>query len=224
MTVTNNPAGTTSASANVAGSPRVRTKSLLTVAATTGPLFWVVAVTQIGLREGFDLRQHPISQLATGDVGVIQMINFVVAGVGVLCLALAIRRRITTGVGRRSLAPLVAVFGLGLVASGLFPMDPENGFPVGTPPGPPASMSWHSMVHSGAVALAYTALAAACVVLVVRCIRLRAVLPAVLNGLAAVVFLLPVSPTYASLQIAFIGLVALTWTTVFALRLRRAET
>ncbi len=221
MIVPSNPSGTTTT--EVAGSPRVRTRTLLTIAAATGPLFWVAAAMQISLREGFDLRRHPISQLATGDVGVIQMINFIVAGIGALCLALAIRRRITTGVGRRSLAPLVAVFGLGLVASGLFRMDPENGFPVGTPPGPPASTSWHSMVHSGAAALAYTALAAACIVLVVRYIRLRAVLPAVLNGLAAVVFLLPVSPTHASLQIAFLGLVALTWTTVFALRLRQVE-
>ena len=190
MIVPSNPSGTTTT--EVAGSPRVRTRTLLTIAAATGPLFWVAAAMQISFREGFDLRRHPISQLATGDIGVIQMINFIVAGIGALCLALAIRRRITTGVGRRSLAPLVAVFGLGLVASGLFRMDPENGFPVGTPPGPPASTSWHSMVHSGAAALAYTALAAACIVLVVRYIRLRAVLPAVLNGLAAVVFLLPV--------------------------------
>ena len=40
-------------------------------------------------------------------------------------------------------------------------MDPENGFPAGTPDGPVVRMSWHSVVHSAAAAVAFTALAVA---------------------------------------------------------------
>ena len=116
----------------------------------------------------------------------------------------------------------VGIFGAGLIAAGLFTMDPENGFPVGTPNGPVAHMSWHSVVHSAAAAVAFTALAIAAIVLTVRCVRRRAVLPAVLNGAAALVLLLPMSPDHLSIQIAVNGLVAFTWTTAVALSLRRS--
>jgi hypothetical protein len=44
----------------------------------------------------------------------------------------------------------------------------------------------------------------------------------VLNGAAAFVLLLPMSPDLMSIQIALNGAVAFTWTTVLALRLRGA--
>ncbi|WP_329096548.1 DUF998 domain-containing protein [Actinomadura citrea] len=124
---------------------------------------------------------------------------------------------------RRALPVLVAIFGVGLVAAGLLPMDPENGFPAGTPEGPVSRMSWHGVAHSVAAAVAFTALAIAAVVMTVRCVRRRAVRPAVLNGAAALVLLVPMSPDRMSLQIALNGLVAFTWTTVVALVLRRRD-
>ena len=144
------------------------------------------------------------------------------AGLGGLALAAGIRRTLTEGVGRRALPIFVGIFGAGLIAAGLFTMDAENGFPVGTPDGPVAQMSWHGVVHSAAAAVAFTALAVAAIVLTVRCVRRRAVLPAVLNGAAALVLLLPMSPDHMSIQIAVNGLVAFTWTTVVALWLRRS--
>ena len=115
---------------------RVSTGVLLFAGAVAGPLFAILAAGQVLLRDGFDLRRHPLSLLATGGPGFVQIGNFILAGLGVLCLAIAVRRIITDGVGRRWLARLIAVFGLGLVASGVFVMDPENGFPIGTPEGP----------------------------------------------------------------------------------------
>ncbi|MDF2706341.1 MAG: hypothetical protein K0R62_1993 [Nonomuraea muscovyensis] len=114
------------------------------------------------------------------------------------------------------------VFFASAIVQMLTPMDPENGFPVGTPDGPVAQMSWHSVAHSAAAAVAFTALAVAAIVLAVRCARRRAVLPAVLSGAAALVLLLPMSPGHMSIQIAVNGLVAFTWTTVLALFLRRS--
>ena len=203
---------------------RLHTRSLLIAGVVAGPLFGALAIAQALLREGFDLRRHPLSQLATGGPGFVQIINFVVAGICVLCLAVGAHRTVTEGVGRRWLAPLIAVFGVGLIASGIFVMDPENGFPIGTPEGPAASMSWHAIGHLVAVTVAYTGLAIACIVLAVRMARRRAVLAAVLNAAAALVFLAPVHPAWASLQIALNGLVAFTWTTAVALWLLRTET
>lgn len=211
------------ASATPVAAHKVRTRSLLIAGLVAGPLFAALATAQVLLREGFDLRRHPLSQLATGGPGFVQIANFIVAGIGVLCLAVAVHRTVTEGVGRRWLAPLIAVFGVGLIASGVFVMDPENGFPIGTPEGPAASMSWHAIGHVVAVTVAYTGLAIACIVLTVRMARRRAVLAAVLNAAAALLFLAPVSPAWASIQIAFNGLVAFSWTTAVALWLLLAE-
>ncbi|MEU9506298.1 DUF998 domain-containing protein [Micromonospora sp. NPDC048170] len=195
---------------------------LLLAGALAGPVFFTSAVAQMLTREGFDITRHPISQLATGGLGWIQIATFVLAGLGGLALAAGIRRTLTEGIGRRALSILVGIFGAGLVAAGLFTMDPENGFPAGTPDRPIAQLSWHSVVHSAAAAVAFAALAVAAVVLAVRHARRRAVLPAVLNGVAALVLLTPMSPERMSIQIAVNGLVAFTWTTVLALSLRRS--
>jgi hypothetical membrane protein len=216
----------TTASPTIARHPRAgrrptSTGALLNLAVATGPFFALVSAIQIVTRDGFDLRRHPLSQLATGNLGVIQMANFTLAGVGVVCLAVALRRLVTAGTGRRWLARLVAGFGLGLIAAGVFPMDPEYGFPAGTPDGPAAQLSWHGVAHAVAAATAYTALAAACIVYTVRRARERAILPAVLSAAAALVFLLPVVPAWASIQIAINGLVGFTWTTAVAVGLRR---
>jgi hypothetical protein len=202
--------------------PTVGTASdrLLLAGALAGPVFFASAVAQAVTRNGFDITRHPISQLATGGLGWIQITTFVLAGAGGLALAAGIKRTLTEGTGRRALPILVGIFGAGLIAAGLFTMDPEHGFPVGTPDGPVARMSWHSVVHSAAAAVAFTALAVAAIVLAVRCARRRAVPAAVLNGAAALVLLLPMSPEHMSVQIAVNGLVAFTWTTVVALRLR----
>jgi hypothetical protein len=197
------------------------TRRLLTAAALAGPFFFTSVITQMLTRDGFDLRVHPISQLSTGDLGWIQMATFVLAGAGMIALAVARRRLVRDGTGRRVVPLFIGIFGAGLVLAGLFVMDPEYGFPAGTPEGPAAEMSWHSIIHSAAAATAFTALAAACIVLVVRSVRRRAVVPAIGNLVVAIILLLPMSPTEASLQIAFNGAVAFTWTTVHACWLRR---
>ncbi|UVS79582.1 DUF998 domain-containing protein [Actinokineospora sp. UTMC 2448] len=199
---------------------RRSSERLLLAGALAGPVFFASSITQMLAREGFDITRHPLSQLANGGSGWLQVLTFVLAGLGVLALAVGARRTLLEGVGRRVLPIFIGVFGAGLVASGLFTMDPENGFPVGTPEGPVAQMSWHSIAHSAAAATAFTALAAAAVVLAVRHARGRRARPAVLSAATALVLLLPVSPELMSIQVAVNGLVAFTWTTVVALSLR----
>jgi hypothetical protein len=201
---------------------RVSTRALLFAGAVAGPLFAILAAGQVLLRDGFDLRRHPLSLLATGGPGFVQIGNFILAGLGVLCLAIAVRRIVTDGVGRRWLARLIAVFGLGLAASGVFVTDPENGFPIGTPEGPAAAMSWHGIAHIAAATVAFTGLAVACIVLTVRMVRRRAGWAAVLNACAALVFLAPVNPAWASVQLAVTALVAFIWTTALSVWLLRS--
>jgi Protein of unknown function (DUF998) len=146
-----------------------------------------------------------------------------VAGLGVLCLAVGVHRTVTDGVGRRWLAPLIAVFGLGLIASGVFVMDPVNSFPIGTPDGPAAVKSWHGFAHLVAATVAFTGLAAASIVLTVRMARRRDFLVALLNAGAALVFLAPVNPAWMSVQVAGNALIAFTWTTAVAVSLLRPD-
>lgn len=214
-------ATTTATTAPASGAARASDR-LLIAGALAGPVFAVSAVVQMLTREGFDITRHPISQLATGGLGWIQIMTFVVAGLGALALAAGISRT-DRGGSRRGVLPFcVGVFGIGLIAAGLFPMDPENGFPAGTPDRPVDEMSWHGVAHSVSAAVAFTALAVAAIVMTVRCVRRRSVAAAVLSGGAALVLLLPMSPERMSVQIAVNGLVAFTWTTVLALHLRRA--
>ncbi|WP_328663060.1 DUF998 domain-containing protein [Nocardia salmonicida] len=201
--------------------PRQVSDRLLLAGAAAGPLFFASAITQMLTRDGFDITRHPISQLATGGLAWIQIVTFVTAGACAVALAVGLSRTLSEGTGRRALPVLVGVFGAGLIAAGVFTMDPEKGFPAGTPDEPVAQMSWHSIAHSVAAAVAFTALAIAALVLSVRCLRRRAVLPTAASGLAGLVLLVPMSPEYISIQIAVNGLVAFTWTTVLAIGMRR---
>lgn len=215
-------AATTSPAATTGHLPARASTPLLFAGAAAGPVFFASAIIQMFTREGFDITRHPISQLATGDLGWIQILTFVSAGIGVLALAVALGRTLTDGTGRRALPILVRIFGTGLIVAGVFTMDPENGFPAGTPDGPVAQMSWHSIAHSTAAAIAYTALAIAAIVMGVRCARRRAVLPAVASAAVGVALLVPMSPDHMSIHIAVNGVIGFTWITLVALSQRRA--
>lgn len=198
------------------------TRLLLTAAAIAGPLFYLSSAVQALVRPGFDLRVHPLSQLATGDLGWIQVLTFVLAGLGVLGLAVAHRRVVTDGVGSRVVPVFLGIFGAAFAVAGGFPMDPQNGFPIGAPEGS-VDMSWHAVAHSAAAVLSFVALAAACITLLIRALRARHMRAAVGHGITALVLLLPVSPSKASLQIAVTGLIAFTWVTAYSLILRRGR-
>jgi hypothetical protein len=198
---------------------RTRTRGLLTAAALAGPFFYVSSAVQALAREGFDIRIHPLSQLATGGLGWLQQVSFVLAGLGAIAFAVAHRCIVSTGAGSRIAPVFLGVFGAGFLIAGCFPMDAQNGFPIGAPAGV-VEMSWHSIVHTAAAAVSFIALAGACIALLVRSIRRRRVWASIGNGLVAVVLLLPMSPTESSIQIAVTGLIAFSWVTVSALRLR----
>lgn len=216
---TNTAPGTGSTRSSVAGRTRASTRGLLLFAALAGPFFYLSSVAQALARDGFDIRVHPLSQLATGDLGWVQVLSFVVAGAGGIALAAGYRRARPIGIGRRAVPLFVALFGLAFVIAGLFPMDPQNGFPAGAPSGP-VEMSWHAIVHTSAAVMSFVALAVACIVLVVREIRARRVAASIGHGAVALVLLLPMSPTESSVQIALTGAAAFAWVTVMALRLR----
>jgi hypothetical protein len=52
------------------------TARLLTLGAAAGPFYILVGLLQTLIREGFDPRRHPLSVLANGELGWIQVANF----------------------------------------------------------------------------------------------------------------------------------------------------
>ena len=144
-----------------AGTTTDRTRTLLTCAAVAGPLWATVALAQAATREGFDLTRHPLSLLSTGSLGWLQITNFVVAGALTIIGAVGLGRALPS----RWLPRLVAANGAGLIAAGIFTMDPADGFPAGTPYGTATTLTWASYGHMAAGTIAFAASIAACYVL-----------------------------------------------------------
>jgi hypothetical protein len=200
------------------------TKALLACGVVAGPLFVVVALIQLLTRDGFDIRRHPLSLLSVGDQGWVQIANFVAAGV--LCVAFAVGMRRVLHPGRAGTwGPLlVGVFGVGLIAGGVFVTDPALGFPPGTPEGLPDDVSWHAVAHGIAPALAFDAVIVACFVFVRRFAALRQWRwVAYTAATAAVALALTWWPDQdgISVRLAVAVAIAFAWSSTLALRLMR---
>jgi hypothetical protein len=132
-------------------------------AVVAGPLYVVVSLIEVAARDGFDPRRHAWSQLANGDAGWIHVATLI--GTGLLVVAGAYGWRAV--LGRGAWAPrLLAVYGLSMVAAGVFRADPGRGFPAGAPE--TAAVSGQGMLHFLAGAIGFPCLVAACLVMARR--------------------------------------------------------
>jgi hypothetical protein len=145
-------------------SDRATTRALLAGGVIGGPLFIIVAVLQEFTREGFDPKRHALSQLSTGDLGWLQIANFIVSGLLFVACAVGMRRVLHPGRAGTWGPWLFGAFGVALVWGGVFVTDPVNAFPPGTPDGVPDQLSWHGALHTIAPVVAGIALTAACFV------------------------------------------------------------
>jgi hypothetical protein len=147
------------------------TRSLLGYGVLAGPFYLVVGLAQALTRDGFDLTRHDLSLLANGPYGWIQIANLILTGLMVIAAAVGVRRAMRPGPAASWGPGLLAGFGAGLVAAGLFVADPMNGFPPGTPDGPPATVSTAGLLHVVTGAIGFACLVAACFVLAHRFAR-----------------------------------------------------
>src|SRR4051794_38844308 len=152
----------TQAPATTACTPEVRiTRSLLGYGVVAGPFYITVSLAQALVRGGFDLSRHEWSLLANGPGGWVQVLNLVLTGLMVVAAAIGFRRALGQGRAARWAPRLLAVYGVALVAAGVFRADPMNGFPVGTPDGPPVQPTPHGTLHFVAGGIGFLALVAA---------------------------------------------------------------
>lgn len=141
------------------------TKSLLGYGVIAGPVYVAAWLTEAMTRPGFSLRTDAASLLANGRLGWIQVANFLVAGAMVVAASIGIGRALRGVRGGVWAQRLVALFGLGIMAAGLFKADPRDGFPAGTPAGPAQHTTWHGSLHYVVGGIGFLGLIAATFVL-----------------------------------------------------------
>lgn len=190
-----------------------KTKSLLGYGVIAGPIFVVVALAQALTREGFDLGRHAWSLLANGELGWIQITNFVVTGLMTAAAAVGLRRALTPGRGSTWGPLLVAAYGVSLVGAGIFRADPAQGFPAGTPQS--STISWHGMLHFMVGGIGFLCLIVACFVLASRFTRDGQRRLAWFSRITGVVFLAAfagiASGSHGPTTLAFVAAVLTVW-------------
>jgi hypothetical protein len=192
------------------------TAALLACGIAAGPIYVGVGLIQLIIRDGFDIRRHPLSLMSNGDLGWIQIANFVLTGLLTVLSAIGMRRTLRPGRGATWGPLLVGIYGSAVFLAGFFRADPVDGFPPGTPTGPPEQVSWHGLVHFAVAAPGFLALIAGCFVLARRfsadgqrgwAVYSVATGVAFLAGFAGV----PAGVGNAALNVAFAVTIAAAW-------------
>ena len=207
------------------------TRTLLIAGIVAGPLYIVVVVLQLLTRDGFDISRHPASMLSNGDLGWIQITTFLVTGVLFVAYAIGLHRVLGPAGRARTWGPrLIGIVGAGMVAAGLFSADPADGFPPGTPTGPPTTISGHGLVHLFAGMITFLALIAACFVFARRFAAAGQRSWVVLSTATGAFFLVSWISLFAlqgvravNVALAVAIALALAWTSLLAAQLLRSR-
>jgi hypothetical protein len=204
-------------------------RTLLTAGALAGPVYIGLGLGQALLRPGFDLTRHDLSLLSNGELGWIQIANFLVSGLLVIAGSVGLRGTLRTGPGRSWGPLLLAGYGLGLIGAGIFVADPAFGFPPGTPSTTPDSISWHALLHIVSAALGFAALIGSCGVFARRFAAQHEPVWAWYSGVTGAVFLFGFigiasgsGATWSVLGFWVAVTLAWSWITAIFLRQRRA--
>ncbi len=134
----------------------------LPYAGIVGPLLFIVVFLLEGFTQpGYSQWRNFVSQLATGDGGWVQVLNFLVCGTLVIAFAIGLRYAIRGRRGSIGGPVLVGLFGASLLVAGTFVTDPALGYPVGAAQVHTA----HGLIHGLAGLAAFTLLPAAAFVM-----------------------------------------------------------
>ncbi len=141
------------------------TKSLLGYGVVAGPFYVAASLAEALTRSGFSLAHDDWSLLANGALGWIHVLVLVLSGLMVGAAAAGVARQRRAERMNAASGCFLGVYAAGLVGAGFFIADPADGFPVGTPPGPTITPSWHGMLHIVFGGIGFLGLVTACLVL-----------------------------------------------------------
>lgn len=203
------------------------TRSLLGYGVLVGPFYLAVGLIQAFVRDGYDFSRHALSHLANGPGGWVQTANFALSGLMVIAAAVGFARVLRES---RAASWILGLYGVSLLAAALFPADPVDGFPPGTPEGPPTTISTTGLLHFAAGGIGFLALAVSCFVVGRAMWRRHEPVMArlsLLAGLAVVVgFFGPMMLPMGNIGIAaiwFAVVVGWAWLAVTSVHLYRAS-
>jgi len=148
------------------------TNGLLRCGIIAGPLYVALGLIQMAIRPGFDITRHSLSLMSNGNLGWIQIFNFLVTGMLLVLGAVGVKQVLQSGPGSKWGPLMLGLYGLGLVGASIFSADPALGFPPGTPlEGNP--ISWHGLLHFVAGTIGFSGFIAACFIFARRFKLLR---------------------------------------------------
>ncbi len=143
------------------------TRALLACGIVAGPLYVIVGALEMLTRRGFDPLHHDLSLMANGDFGWIHTSLLIVSGLLVVASAVGMRSALRDGPASAWAAPLIALYGIGLIGAGIFAADPAYGFPPGTP-ADAHDVSFHGLMHLVSGLIGFVGFIAACFVVARR--------------------------------------------------------
>ncbi len=111
----------------------LKTRLSLLAGVIAGPLFILVYLIEGAFREGYDPLRHPVSSLALGSRGWIQIASFIVTGSLYLALSYGLKKFLKTTPGGTWGPILIGAAGIGLIGAGVFSTDPLFGYPADGP-------------------------------------------------------------------------------------------
>lgn len=194
-------------------------RALLACGVASTPVFYGLAALQLALRPSYDIRTQPISFLALGELGWIQVANFVLTGALALAGAFGLRHALRGQRGGTAGPFLAGLYGLGMIGAGLFGPDP---LPA---PGQAPQMSATGAMHMVAFLVSFLSLIAACFVLARRfsAVGKRGwALYSVATGLLAPMLVVAgmANPAWAGVIVGSAGLVLFGWLSLVAFAVR----
>ena len=206
--------------------PSPQLRLALIAGAIAGPLYVGIGTIEAVLRDGFDIRIHSLSLLANGPGGWIHSTMMVVSGLLTVIGALGISA-VQLHAGRRSYVMIagLVIYGFGIATAGLLRADPAEGFPVGTPSGPPVVITASGVGHLVAGGIGFLGLIVATLACARRSARAGDRSWAVCSAVIGVYYLVAFAGIASGagnplINIAFTVAVALGWGWLTALCIR----
>jgi hypothetical protein len=201
---------------------------LLTLGALAGPIYLFLTVFQMFIREGFDPTRHSWSLLSNGDLGWIHVMNFIVTGLLILAGASGIRMLLKNTPGGTWGPIFLALYGLGLIAGGIFKADPMGGFPPGSPE--MGTITTNGILHLVGGSVGFLGLIIACFIFARRFFKLEEKNWAFFSLATGIIFFAaffgiasasqPGSPFLVLVILTFTAAVILAWTWISLLSLK----
>src|ERR1017187_3806121 len=111
----------------------LKTKTFLFCGAIACPIFFITALIGGAARTGYNSFLYPISSLLIGDLGWIQIINFIFTGILLLFFSYGMKKVFSSASVKFRAPLLIGLVGIGLTGAGIFSTDPVFGYPTYRP-------------------------------------------------------------------------------------------